>query len=269
MYHRLRALAPVRAPGRDGPLSSKRGSRSGGGARAQRARDRAQRPVPDGAGNHACAICRALPLGPFARARRRRGRAAASTRKAPRRKPKKTVTSELARLYGAGDITQAQYNGYKAAWNSALGTERRLRGTRKAQLAGVISEPPADGRRRLPHPVAAARPVSDPGAKPAVLEDGPAAQLRPAGRVQRLAAGVGVLPGPGNRADCAGELRRRRRLVYRGTVPLPRAPGVARRADSAGGDARRQPHLGVLLQVRRRHRRRGPARCRRGRPSRR
>jgi D-glucuronyl C5-epimerase C-terminus len=64
---------------------------------------------------------------------------AAGARKAPRRKPKKTVTSELARLYGAGDITQAQDNGYKAAWNSALGTERRLHGTRRAQLAGVTA----------------------------------------------------------------------------------------------------------------------------------
>ena len=62
---------------------------------------------------------------------------AAGTRKARRRKPKKTVTSELARLYGAGQITPAQYNGYRATWNAALGTERRLRGTRKAQLQGV------------------------------------------------------------------------------------------------------------------------------------
>ena len=62
---------------------------------------------------------------------------AAGTRKATRRKPKKTVISELARLDTAGQITQAQYNGYRAAWNSALGTERRLHGTRKAQLQGV------------------------------------------------------------------------------------------------------------------------------------
>jgi hypothetical protein len=62
---------------------------------------------------------------------------AAGTRKARRRKPKKTVTSELARLYGAGQITPAQYDGYRATWNSALGTERHLRGTRKAQLQGV------------------------------------------------------------------------------------------------------------------------------------
>jgi D-glucuronyl C5-epimerase C-terminus len=64
---------------------------------------------------------------------------AAATGKVRRRKPKKTVTSELARLYGAGQITQAQYGGYRAAWNSALGTERRLHGTRKAQLAGVLA----------------------------------------------------------------------------------------------------------------------------------
>ncbi len=63
---------------------------------------------------------------------------AASTRNTHRRKPKKTVMSELARLYGAGELTQAQFTGYKSAWKSALGTEGRLRGTRKTQLGGVI-----------------------------------------------------------------------------------------------------------------------------------
>ncbi len=77
-----------------------------------------------------------------------RATAAATTRKTRRRKPKKTVTTELARLHGAGQITPAQYKSYRATWNAALGTERRLRGTRKAQLEGVttnLQEMAADG----------------------------------------------------------------------------------------------------------------------------
>ncbi len=54
-----------------------------------------------------------------------------------RRTPQRTVSTELARLYHAGAITQAQYAGYRVSWNSALSTMRRLHGTRASELGGV------------------------------------------------------------------------------------------------------------------------------------
>ncbi len=65
---------------------------------------------------------------------------AAATRHATRhkrRKPPKTVSTELARLDRAGAITQSEYAAYEASWNSALRTERHLHGTRASELGGV------------------------------------------------------------------------------------------------------------------------------------
>ena len=59
---------------------------------------------------------------------------------AKRRKPKKpeiTFLSELARLYRSHALTAAQYHGDAAAYNGALATERRLRATRRTELAAV------------------------------------------------------------------------------------------------------------------------------------
>jgi D-glucuronyl C5-epimerase C-terminus len=59
---------------------------------------------------------------------------------AKRGKPKKpaiTFLSELARLYRSHALTAAQYHGDAAAYNGALVTERKLRGTRRTELAAV------------------------------------------------------------------------------------------------------------------------------------
>jgi hypothetical protein len=55
----------------------------------------------------------------------------------PRRRPGPTVLSELARLYHAQLIDQAGYRGYVGQYDSALATEKRLTGTRRAQLTAV------------------------------------------------------------------------------------------------------------------------------------
>jgi len=47
------------------------------------------------------------------------------------------VSSELARLARNGAISGSAYSGYLSAWNSALRTERRLRGTRRTELTAV------------------------------------------------------------------------------------------------------------------------------------
>ncbi len=66
---------------------------------------------------------------------------AASAARAPRavrpKKPQKTVTSELARLYHSHQITASAYRGYSASYAAALAAEKRLTGTRRAELTAV------------------------------------------------------------------------------------------------------------------------------------
>jgi hypothetical protein len=73
---------------------------------------------------------------------RSRARAQVATarraRRHGKREPQKTVASELTRLSHSGAITRAQYRSYKGSWNAALGSERRLSGTRKTELEAVI-----------------------------------------------------------------------------------------------------------------------------------
>jgi hypothetical protein len=60
--------------------------------------------------------------------------------RATKRKPKKpaiTFLSELARLNRTGQLSTASYGADVAAYNRALATERKLRGTRRTELAAV------------------------------------------------------------------------------------------------------------------------------------
>ena len=52
--------------------------------------------------------------------------------------PQKTVASELKRLLTSGGITAAEYATYNSSFNTALSSERRLRGTRATELEAVI-----------------------------------------------------------------------------------------------------------------------------------
>lgn len=59
-----------------------------------------------------------------------------------RKKPKKpsiTVAGELARIYRSGAITATAYQTYTGIWNSALAAEKRLTGTRRAELDAVTT----------------------------------------------------------------------------------------------------------------------------------
>ena len=65
------------------------------------------------------------------------GKTGKPTKRKKPKKPEITFLSELARLYRAHQLTAAQYRGDTAAYNSALRTERKLRGTRRAELTAV------------------------------------------------------------------------------------------------------------------------------------
>jgi D-glucuronyl C5-epimerase-like protein len=64
-------------------------------------------------------------------------RATAFKKRKKPKKPEVTFLSELARLYRTHQLTAAQYHGDVAAYNHALATERKLRGTRRSELTAV------------------------------------------------------------------------------------------------------------------------------------
>jgi len=55
-----------------------------------------------------------------------------------KRKPQKTVSSELKRLLKTNAITSSEYATYNGDWNAALSTQRHLRGTPARELEAVI-----------------------------------------------------------------------------------------------------------------------------------
>ncbi|HTU87850.1 MAG TPA: D-glucuronyl C5-epimerase family protein [Solirubrobacteraceae bacterium] len=64
---------------------------------------------------------------------------AASARPPKKRKaPQVTFASQLLKLRNTGAITPGAYATYSSSWNAALASERRLRGTRAAELEAVI-----------------------------------------------------------------------------------------------------------------------------------
>ncbi|HTX31212.1 MAG TPA: D-glucuronyl C5-epimerase family protein [Solirubrobacteraceae bacterium] len=70
----------------------------------------------------------------------RRPRLAASAARAKAKpKPKlPTVTSELTRLYRAGQITESAYTSYSGSWSAATAAAKHLHGTRAVELGAVI-----------------------------------------------------------------------------------------------------------------------------------
>ncbi len=80
----------------------------------------------------------ALTPAPMGSSRGAVARAFSAARR-PKRKPVKTVPSELARLFHAGQITGGQYRTYSGAWNAAQKFERKLHGTRRTELGAVIT----------------------------------------------------------------------------------------------------------------------------------
>ncbi len=58
---------------------------------------------------------------------------------ARKRRPRRTVFSELTRLYRQHAITASAYHGYELSYNRALSTERHLHGTRRAELTAVTA----------------------------------------------------------------------------------------------------------------------------------
>jgi hypothetical protein len=78
-------------------------------------------PAPDGSAAGSAAVARARTV------------------KHGKRKPRKTVSSELARMHNAGTITSAAYRGYKSTWSAAGRSLRHLHGTRRTELGAVIA----------------------------------------------------------------------------------------------------------------------------------
>jgi hypothetical protein len=65
-------------------------------------------------------------------------RGATKARAARRRRPERTVRSELARLLSRHAITPTAYRAYSGSFNAALAAVRRLGGTRAAELESVV-----------------------------------------------------------------------------------------------------------------------------------
>jgi hypothetical protein len=66
------------------------------------------------------------------------GAAAAKPKPTHKRKPQKTVSSELKRLLKSHAITSSDYATYNGDWNAALHTQRHLHGTPARELEAVI-----------------------------------------------------------------------------------------------------------------------------------
>jgi hypothetical protein len=63
----------------------------------------------------------------------------ASASKAKPKRPQRTVRSELVRLRNTHAITPTQYGQYNGGFSAAIASEKRLRGTRKAELEAVVN----------------------------------------------------------------------------------------------------------------------------------
>jgi hypothetical protein len=87
--------------------------------------------APAGARRHGPPVAGATGFGSHVQ----RARAAAKAKKA---KPV-TVTGELARIYRSDAISQGAYRTDNGIWNAALRAEKRLSGTRRAELEAVTS----------------------------------------------------------------------------------------------------------------------------------
>src|SRR5919108_468363 len=94
--------------------------------------------------------------------------------------------------------------------------------------------------------------VPDAPAQPRVVVEWPAARRGSARELRGLRAGLAVLPGPGDPAAPARELRQAQRLRQGQPAQQRAQHGAARRADGDRGAARRRAGVGALLHVRRR-----------------
>jgi hypothetical protein len=80
------------------------------------------------------------PSSVVTRARRRSPSVRAHLARAPKRHAKRrTVMSELARLYQTGQLDQAHYNSYLASWSAARDAEKQLHGVPASELGAVIA----------------------------------------------------------------------------------------------------------------------------------
>jgi hypothetical protein len=68
----------------------------------------------------------------------RRGHAVATAARKPKKKPKRTVTSELKRLLTAGAITRDDYTARRAAYLDARRKAKKLAGTGRSQMTAVV-----------------------------------------------------------------------------------------------------------------------------------
>ena len=169
-----------------------------------------------------------------------------------RRKPQRTVRSELTRLLRAHAITPANYQQDNASFNAALAAERHLTGTRRAELTSVTE---------TLHQIAAARGLI-PSRLPALFQtldrnrqwwtSGP---LLASGQRVEFAGSQLVweyYPGQGIQLQVLGTFGKANGLYESGAGGYGALQRTAGRDDPARGPAGRRPGLGVLLPLRRR-----------------
>src|SRR6185295_12664090 len=81
---------------------------------------------------------RALPATTLRSPPVRRGHAVATAARKPKKKPKRTVTSELKRLLTAGAITRDDYTARRAVYLDARRKAKKLAGTGRTQMTAVV-----------------------------------------------------------------------------------------------------------------------------------
>ena len=164
---------------------------------------------------------------------------------------KRTIASELRKLYASGAIDQATYDADRAVLADVKQRVKRLTGTRKLQLAGVLASVEGMAARgqlraaRLPPLFLTLQRNAEWWSSEPLLGE------RPAHLVPRLRARLAVRARAGPPDPPARQLRQAQR-VREVQAQHPAQHAAARRAAGDRRPARRRARVGVLLHVRRR-----------------
>ena len=133
-----------------------------------------------------------------------------------------TVPSELRRLRSAGVLDDELATRYADQWGRAKRTLKKLKGSRKRDLAAVLRSAEQIAGERAPHEHARARSRADGPAQRRLVAERAAAGLRQAGPLHGQPADVAVLPRPGHPDPVARDVRADEQPVPR-RRPRPRA----------------------------------------------
>jgi hypothetical protein len=124
-----------------------------------------------------------------------------------------TPRGELQRLQKAGRLDAAQATQYRASYDAARRTLKKLKGFRHVQLAAVVENVDRVAADHLFAPTRAAGRLPHAGAQPGVVGVLAAALPRPARDLRAQPGRLAVLPRPGLADPVAGDVRQGQRVV--------------------------------------------------------